>query len=107
MVTTAAPSVSRRQSTDRRFDSASIMGFPAVDAVLWFAALVPAGTPPAIIKKLNSDLTQAISDPEIKKALALRGLEVRTNTPEELGAFLEKDYLKFRDLIQKLGLKVD
>jgi len=82
-------------------------GLPAVDAVLWFAALVPTGTPPAIIKKLNSDLTQAISDPEIKKALALRGLEVRTNTPEELGAFLEKDYLKFRDLIQKLGLKVD
>jgi tripartite-type tricarboxylate transporter receptor subunit TctC len=32
-------------------------GFPAVDAVLWFAVLVPAGTPPAIIKKLNSDLT--------------------------------------------------
>jgi tripartite-type tricarboxylate transporter receptor subunit TctC len=82
-------------------------GLPTVDAVLWFAALVPAGTPPAIIKKLNADLIQAISDPEIKKALALRGLEVRTNTPEELGAFLEQDYLKFRDLIQKLGLKLD
>lgn len=82
-------------------------GLPSVDALLWFAALVPAGTPPAIIKKLNSDLIQALSDSEIKKALALRGLEVWTNTPEELGTFLEKDFFKFRDLLQKLGLRAE
>ncbi len=50
---------------------------------------------------------QATSDPEFKKALVTRGLEVRTTSPEQLDEFMERDYLKFRDLIQALGLKVD
>ena len=82
-------------------------GLPGVDVVLWFAALVPAGTPPAIVKKLHADLLQATSDPEFRKALETRGLQVKTSSPEELGEFMERDYLKFRDLIQKLGLKAE
>jgi tripartite-type tricarboxylate transporter receptor subunit TctC len=82
-------------------------GLPSVDVILWFAALVPTGTPPAIVKKLHADLVQATSDPEFKKALELRGLEVRTSSPEELGQFMERDYLRFRDLIQELGLKAE
>jgi tripartite-type tricarboxylate transporter receptor subunit TctC len=82
-------------------------GLPSVDAVLWFAVLVPSGTPEAVIRKLNADLLKASADPEYKKALAERGLEVRTSTPEELGAFMEKDYLKVRDLVQRLNLKIE
>ena len=50
---------------------------------------------------------QATSDPEFKKALEARGLEVRPSSPEQLGEFMERDYLKFRDLIQALGLKAE
>ena len=82
-------------------------GLPGVDVVLWFAALVPAGTPAAVVKKLHADLVQATSDPEFRRALDSRGLEVRTTSPEDLGAFLERDYLKFRDLIVTLGLKAE
>ena len=60
-------------------------GLPGVEVVLWFAALVPAGTPPAIVKKLHADLVQATSDPEFKKALETRGLEVRTIEPRGAG----------------------
>lgn len=80
-------------------------GLPSVDAVLWFAVLVPAGTPPAIVQKLHADFAKVSADPEYSKALETRGLEVRVQGPESLGAFMERDYLKFRDLIQKLGLK--
>ncbi len=80
-------------------------GLPGVDVVLWFAALVPTGTPPAIVKKLHADLVQATSDPDFRKALEARGLEVMTNTPEQLGEFMERDYVKLRDLIQALGLQ--
>jgi tripartite-type tricarboxylate transporter receptor subunit TctC len=79
-------------------------GLKGVDVVLWFAAMVPARTPPAIVKKLHADLAQATSDPDFKKALASRGLEVKTTSPEELSAFLERDDAKFRDLLQKLGM---
>jgi tripartite-type tricarboxylate transporter receptor subunit TctC len=82
-------------------------GLPGVEVVLWFAAMVPAGTPQPIAAKLRADLVQAVSDREFKKALEARSLEVKTMTPEELGAFMERDDEKFRVLIQKLGLRVE
>jgi tripartite-type tricarboxylate transporter receptor subunit TctC len=82
-------------------------GLPGVEVVLWFAATVPAGTPQPIAAKLRADLVQAVSDPEFKKALEARSLEVKTMTPEELSAFMERDDEKFRVLIQKLGLKIE
>jgi tripartite-type tricarboxylate transporter receptor subunit TctC len=80
---------------------------PGVDVSIWFAVLVPAGTPPAIVKKLNADMTQVIADPEFKKALAERGFDAVSSSPEQLAQFLDKDYVKFRDLIGKLGLQIE
>lgn len=82
-------------------------GLPGVDVSLWFAVLVPSGTPAPIIKKLNADIAQVVADPEFKQALAVRGFEAVASSPEQLAEFLQKDYVKFRDLISKLGLKVD
>ena len=82
-------------------------GSPGVDVSIWFAVLVPGATPPAIIQKLNTDIGRAVADPEYKKALMARGFEARSSTPEELAAFMDKDYVKFRGLIQKLGLQVE
>jgi tripartite-type tricarboxylate transporter receptor subunit TctC len=80
---------------------------PGVDVSLWFAVLVPSGTPAAIIKKLNADIAQVVADPEFKQALAVRGFEAVASSPEQLAEFLDKDYVKFRDLISKLGLQVE
>jgi tripartite-type tricarboxylate transporter receptor subunit TctC len=82
-------------------------GLPGVDVSLWFAVLVPSGTPAAIIKKLNADIAQVVADPDFRQALAVRGFEAVASSPEQLAEFLEKDYVKFRDLISKLGLQVD
>src|SRR6266508_3013998 len=82
-------------------------GLPGVDVSIWFAVLVPGGTPAAIVKKLNADIAQVVADPEFKKALAVRGFEARSSSSEQLAGFLDKDYVKFRDLIQKLGLQVE
>jgi tripartite-type tricarboxylate transporter receptor subunit TctC len=82
-------------------------GLPGVDVSLWFAVLVPTGTPAPIIKKLNADIAQVVADPDFKQALAVRGFDAVPSSPEELAQFLDKDYVKFRDLIQKLGLQVE
>jgi tripartite-type tricarboxylate transporter receptor subunit TctC len=82
-------------------------GLPGVDVSLWFAVLVPSGTPTAIINKLNADIAQVVADPEFKQALTVRGFEAVASSPEQLAEFLEKDYVKFRDLISKLGLQVE
>jgi tripartite-type tricarboxylate transporter receptor subunit TctC len=82
-------------------------GLPGVDVSLWFAVLVPNGTPAPIIKKLNADIARVVADPDFRQALAVRGFDAVSSSPEELAQFLAKDYVKFRDLIQKLGLQVE
>lgn len=82
-------------------------GLPGVDVSLWFAVLVPNGTPAPIVKKLNADIAQVVADPDFRQALAVRGFDAVSSSPEELAQFLAKDYVKFRDLIQKLGLQVE
>jgi len=82
-------------------------GLPGVDVSLWFAVLVPNGTPAPIVKKLNADIAQVVADPDFRQALAVRGFDAVSSSPEELAQFLAKDYVKFHDLIQKLGLQVE
>jgi tripartite-type tricarboxylate transporter receptor subunit TctC len=82
-------------------------GLPQVDYSLWFAILVPSATPPDIVKKLNADINKVVADPEYQNTLKVRGFEAKGSMPGELAAFMEKDYLKNRELIIKLGLRVN
>ncbi|HTP92859.1 MAG TPA: tripartite tricarboxylate transporter substrate binding protein [Xanthobacteraceae bacterium] len=82
-------------------------GYPQVDYSLWFSIAVPSATPAAVVNKLNADINKVVTDPGYMKALADRGFKAKGSTPSELAAFMEKDYIKNRDLIQKLGLQVD
>ena len=50
---------------------------------------------------------RVVADPDYRKALETRGFEAQSDTPEQLAAFLDKDFIKFQSLIQKLKLQVD
>jgi tripartite-type tricarboxylate transporter receptor subunit TctC len=82
-------------------------GLPGVDIKLWFAVLVPGATPPPIVEKLSADIARAVADPDYRSALEVRGFEAQSSSPAQLAAFLDKDYVKFRDLIRKLDLQLD
>jgi tripartite-type tricarboxylate transporter receptor subunit TctC len=82
-------------------------GLPGVDIKLWFAVLVPGATPPPIVEKLSADIAHAVADPDYRSALEARGFEAQSSSPAQLAAFLDNDYVKFRDLIRKLDLQVD
>ncbi len=108
-----APCVGSRSPHRSRIDSLpdiptfAEQGLPKMDYSLWFALLVPSATPPEIVKKLNADIGKVVADPDHQKAMKLRGFEARGSTPDELAAFMQKDYIKNRELIQRLGLHVD
>jgi tripartite-type tricarboxylate transporter receptor subunit TctC len=82
-------------------------GLPGVDVSLWFAVLVPSATPQGVVQRLHADIAKIVASPEYSMELRKRGFDAVANTPDELAAFLEKDYLKYRALIQKLGLQVE
>ena len=82
-------------------------GYPGMDYSIWFAVLAPSGTPPAIIRKLHDGIAQAVADPDYRQQLRTRGFEAVSNTPEDMAAFLQKDYLRSKALIEKLGISVE
>jgi tripartite-type tricarboxylate transporter receptor subunit TctC len=83
------------------------LGMPKMDYSLWFAVEAPSGTPPAVVKKVHDDMARIAADPEYQKALHVRGFEAQSNTPEQLAAFLESNYLQVKPVIERLGLQVD
>jgi tripartite-type tricarboxylate transporter receptor subunit TctC len=80
---------------------------PKMDYSLWFAVEAPSGTPPAIIKKIHDDMAKVAADADYEKGLHIRGFEAQSNTPEQLAAFLESNYLQVKPVIERLGLQVD
>jgi tripartite-type tricarboxylate transporter receptor subunit TctC len=80
---------------------------PKMDYSLWFAIEAPSGTPPPIIQKVHDDIAEVVSDAAYRKALHIRGFEAQSDTPEQLGAFLQNNYLQLKPLIEYLGLRVD
>jgi tripartite-type tricarboxylate transporter receptor subunit TctC len=66
-------------------------GFPGFDAPAWFAVLAPAGTPPAVIKTLNQAFNEALAAPEVKRQLAMGGVDTEGGTPARLAEFLNRD----------------
>jgi tripartite-type tricarboxylate transporter receptor subunit TctC len=79
---------------------------PGYEAESWFALLAPAGTPPAVVSKLNNALNAALSTPEMKKRFEGFGLEVETSTPEELRARIDHEVKVWGDVIRKAGIQI-
>jgi tripartite-type tricarboxylate transporter receptor subunit TctC len=79
-------------------------GVTEYDVVSWNALFARAGTPPEIIKTLNSALQDILGDAETKKTLLALGIEGRAGTPEELEGRLKSDIDKWRAVIEKANI---
>ncbi len=76
-------------------------------AVGWQGVMVPAGTPAAVIAKLNAEITKVLADPALRERFASQGLEVVTGTPQQFGEFVRKDTERWREAVAASGAKVD
>ena len=70
-------------------------GYPGFDYYVFYGVLVPAGTPDAIVGKLNTEIDRAIASPDMRKSLAERGVDVRPGTAKQFEAFLAKERAKW------------
>lgn len=79
----------------------------AVTGVILALLLAPAGTPPEIIEKLNTEIRRILATPELRKKLADQGTEVRAGPPEELGRFIRTEIPRWAKVVKQSGVKVD
>ena len=80
-------------------------GFPGFEANGWLGILVPNGTPPAVIAKLNSEIGKVMQSAEMKKQLLAQGVEARTSTPEQFGTLIKGETAKWGKIIADAGIK--
>ena len=80
---------------------------PGLVAVNWWGVLLPAGTPKAVVDKLNADTVKALQDADVKKRFADLGVEAVSSTPEQFSAFIRSETEKYSKLIKEAGIKID
>jgi tripartite-type tricarboxylate transporter receptor subunit TctC len=83
-------------------DEAGLRGFESVG---WFGLMAPAGTPRAIIDKIQADTAKALQDPEVKAALAKQGMEPVGNKPEEMAQAIAEESKKWARVVTNRHLQ--
>jgi tripartite-type tricarboxylate transporter receptor subunit TctC len=79
--------------------------YPGFEVELVYALVAPAGTPKDIVAKLNTEVTKALQDTEMRDKLTAQGFEVRTSTPEQLGNYIKSEISKWAPLVKESGVK--
>ncbi|MFN5277643.1 tripartite tricarboxylate transporter substrate-binding protein, partial [Bradyrhizobium sp.] len=79
-------------------------GMPDLIIENWYGMVAPAGTPPAIITRLNMIATEAMADPAVKAKLAEQGLTLAGDTPEHFRDFIAADIRKWAKVIEDAGV---
>jgi len=82
-------------------------GYPGFSADSWFGFVVPAKTPPAIVKQLNADMVKVVKLPEIRDRLIAMGYRPIANTSEEFDAFIRAEITKWAKVIKDSGARLD
>ena len=82
-------------------------GLPGFDVSTWFGVMAPAATPKPIIGKLHDEIVRILFLPEVKERLAAMGAEPAGNTPEQFGAFIGSEIVKYAKVVKDSGARVD
>ena len=82
-------------------------GLPGYETYTWNALFAPAGTPPAVIERLNTEAVKAVQDPEVKARLAEFGATAVGSTPDELAAHVQAELAKWAPVVKASGAQID
>lgn len=82
-------------------------GFPGYEAYSWMGIYAPAGTPDAVIARLNREFLATLADAEVAKKLAAAGVDVVGSTPQQLWQFQRADYEKWARFTREAKLKFE
>lgn len=83
---------------------AGVAGYDGED---WFAALAPAKTPPAVLRRLSTELAKILAMPDVRDTLVRSGAEPASSTPEEMDALLKAYIAKTRKLAESMNVTME
>lgn len=82
-------------------------GVPGFEVTAWAGVIVPAKVPKAIVARLNAEINKTLASVMVRERLIAQGLTVLGGTPEQFGAHIRKEAVKWADVVKRAGVKVD
>jgi len=82
-------------------------GVPGYEAVIWLGVLAPKGTPPAVVGRLNAEITRLVSRPEVRADWAKQGAVGMAMPTDEFARYVADDIVKWEKVVKVSGAKVD
>lgn len=81
------------------------LGVPGFEAEAWWGVLAPAGTPPAMIARMNAELAKALKLPAVQERMNQMGVSVLSSSPEELGKFVTEQVERWGKVVRDNNIK--
>jgi len=82
-------------------------GLPTLSASPWFALVAPAGTPPAIIERMNREVVAILKTTEMRDKFAAQGLNARWSTPAEADQLIRSEITRWARVVKESGAKLE
>jgi tripartite-type tricarboxylate transporter receptor subunit TctC len=83
------------------------LGYPGYEATNWYAYLAPAGTPQDVLSRLQRELVQALSAPDVREQLDRQGMEPKPGTPEALTKYMERELATWGKVVKAAKIQVN
>jgi tripartite-type tricarboxylate transporter receptor subunit TctC len=81
-------------------------GVKGYEAALWTGILAPAGTPAAVVNRLNGEIAKVLELKEVRDALAKQGAEAQSGSPQEFAAFLKTEHAKWARVVKEANIRI-
>ena len=82
-------------------------GYPGFDVTLWLGFFAPKGTPPAVIKRLESELTQIAQSADMKEQMGRQGLDAHSAGAADLGKLVKTEIANYKAVFKTAGIKME
>ena len=102
-----AVSGAKRSSAAPEVPTVAESGVPGYEFDVWYGMLFPAGTPRAIVGKVNAEINRVLKSAALTQRFAAVGLEAAGNTPEEFATMIRAEIVKWRRVVKSANIKVE
>jgi tripartite-type tricarboxylate transporter receptor subunit TctC len=102
-----AVSTAKRARIMPQLPTVAEAGVPGFEATTWHGVVSTAGTPPAVINKLNAEINKVLKLPDVNTTLTRQGAEVLGGTPQEFAAYIRSEIPKWAKVVKASGARPD
>jgi tripartite-type tricarboxylate transporter receptor subunit TctC len=102
-----AVSSAQRPDSLKELPTLAESGYKNVESLAWNGLFITAGTPDAVVRKINADANAVLQDPAVRQALDAQGLTIVGGSATDFQRAIEADVKRWGPVITRLGVKLD